>query len=406
MSETQRGGDVYIVDNSDTSWKVSSYLSEWCEISSAIDIATGYFEISALLSLKEQWQKVDNFRILMGDEVSMKTKRAFAQGLRRVTDQLDASLEGEKVQNDFLEGVPAIVEGIRSGKILCRVYRRDKFHAKCYLTHGRAAVIGSYGLVGSSNFTYPGLNDNVELNVQIRGGDVRLLQEWYERHWGDAEDITPEILRTMERHTNPRTPFEVWFKALDEYFRSRELDPDAWDEQASKVFRLLDKYQQDAYRNLLLIAKRNGGAFLCDGVGLGKTFVGLMLIERLVFKEAKQVVLFAPKAAREDVWEPVLHRYLSEVFSGFVNLVIYNHTDLQRQGKWPKEMELTLRQADAVIIDEPTTSATPASKAKGNVSHPVFASCRSICAGVIVPSRSFCSQRPRSTTPSTTFAIW
>jgi hypothetical protein len=30
-------------------------------------------------------------------------------------------------------------------------------------------------------------------------------------------------------------------------------------------------------------------------------FVGLMLIERLVYKEAKQVVLFAPKAAREDV---------------------------------------------------------------------------------------------------------
>lgn len=365
MSDSQRGGDLYIVDNSDNNWKVSSYLSEWCELSTAIDIATGYFEICAFLSLKERWQKVDQFRILMGDEVSMKTKRAFAQGLRRVTDQLDGSLESEKAQNDFLEGVPAIVEGIRAGKIQCRVYRRDKFHAKCYLTHGRAAVIGSYGLVGSSNFTYPGLNDNVELNVQIRGSDVRLLQEWYERHWQDAEEITPEILRTLERHVNPRSPFEIWFKALDEYFRSRELEPDAWDEQKSKVFRLLDKYQQDAYRNLLQIANRNGGAFLCDGVGLGKTFVGLMLIERLVFKEARQVVLFAPKAAREDVWERVLHRYLPEVFSGFVNLVIYNHTDLQRQGKWPREIELTLRQADAVIIDEAHHFRNPGIKGEG-----------------------------------------
>ena len=121
-----------------------------------------------------------------------------------------------------MTGVPALVEALRSGKIQCQVYRKDKFHAKCYLTHGRQAVIGSFGLVGSSNFTGPGLQDNVELNVQIRGNDVKLLQEWYERHWDESEDITAEVLRTFERHTNPRTPFEVWFKALHELLRDLE----------------------------------------------------------------------------------------------------------------------------------------------------------------------------------------
>jgi phosphatidylserine/phosphatidylglycerophosphate/cardiolipin synthase-like enzyme len=195
--------ELFIVDNSDSDWKVRSYLSDWCELSRAIDIATGYFEIGALLSLKEQWRKVDKIRILMGDEVSLKTKRAFTEGLRKVNHRLDASIEGEKVQNDFLDGIPAIVEGIRSGKIDCRVYRRDKFHAKCYLTHGRAAVIGSFGLVGSSNFTYPGLSDNVELNVQVRGNDVRLLQEWYERHWEDSEDVTADTRQPDARRHLP-----------------------------------------------------------------------------------------------------------------------------------------------------------------------------------------------------------
>ena len=347
-----RGGDLFIVDNSEADWKVRSYLSDWCELSSAIDIATGYFEIGALVSLAEKWQTVDHIRILMGDEVSYRTKRAFARGLERIQGQLEQSLEGEKAQNDFLEGVPAIVEAIRSGKIQCRVYRREKFHAKAYITHGRLAVLGSFALVGSSNFTYPGLVENAELNVQIKGPEVGLLQEWYERYWEAAEDITPDILRTVERHTRPRTPFEIWFKALHEFFQGRELEPDAWDEERSVIFKLLDKYQRDAYRNLMAIADRFGGAFLCDGVGLGKTYVGLMLIERLVFKEGKQVVLFAPKAAREDVWEPVLRQYLERVFSGFVNLVIYNHTDLQRRGKWPREIEMTVRDADAVIIDE------------------------------------------------------
>jgi len=88
----------------------------------------------------------------MGDEVILQTKRAFTKGLERIQGQLDDSLETEKKKNDFLEGVPAIVEAIRSGKIQCKVYRKDKFHAKAYITHGRAAVLGSFALVGSSKF--------------------------------------------------------------------------------------------------------------------------------------------------------------------------------------------------------------------------------------------------------------
>lgn len=361
----QSASELFIVDNSDSDWKVRSYLTEWCELSKSIDIATGYFEIGALLSLQEKWQSVDRIRILMGDEVSYRTRRAFEQGLRRVNERLDNSLETEKNQNDFLEGVPAIVEAIRSGKIQCRVYRKEKFHAKAYITHGRAKVIGSFGLVGSSNFTFPGLSDNVELNVQLRGADVGLLQDWYERHWDESEDITPEILRTIERHTQPRTPFEVWFKSLDEFFRGQALTPDLWDQQESKIFRILDKYQQDAYKNLIAIANDFGGAFLCDGVGLGKTFVGLMLLERMVVHEGKRVVLFAPKAAREDVWERVIPRYLPDLNSGFVNFVLFNHTDLQRKNKFQRDLALTLRDADVVIIDEAHHFRNPGIKGEG-----------------------------------------
>ncbi|MCB1922068.1 MAG: helicase, partial [Candidatus Competibacteraceae bacterium] len=198
---------------------------------------TSYFEIGALLALKEKWQQVDRIRILMGDEVSKRTNKAFAEGLRKIADRLDASLESEKVRNDFLAGVPAIVEALRSGKIDCRVYRKDKFHAKAYITHARNKVIGSFGLVGSSNLTYPGLADNVELNVQIRGNDVKLLQEWYERHWVDAQDVTPDILRVVDRQVHPYKPFEVWFKGLHELLRGTMLSPDHWDESMSVMFR-------------------------------------------------------------------------------------------------------------------------------------------------------------------------
>jgi superfamily II DNA or RNA helicase len=362
----ENSAGLFIVDNSDSDWKVRSYLREWCEFSRGIDIATGYFEIGALLALDDKWQAVDRLRILMGDEVSLRTKRAFAEGLRKIGQRLDGSLEAVKTGDDFLTGVPAIVAAIRAGRIECRVYRRDKFHAKAYLTHGRAAVLGSNALVGSSNFTAPGLCENVELNVRIgSSAEVAQLQEWYERHWQEAEDITPDILRTLERHTDPRTPFEVYFKSLDEFFRGEALTPDLWDQQESRVFRLLDKYQQDAYKNLVAIAKNYGGAFLCDGVGLGKTFVGLMLLERMVARDGKRVVLFAPKAAREDVWERVIPKYLPHLNSGFVSFVLYNHTDLQRKGKFQRDLELTLRDADVVIIDEAHHFRNPGIKGEG-----------------------------------------
>ena len=81
---SKTGSELFIVDNSDVDWKVVRYLHDWCQISRAIDIATGYFEIGALLGLKDEWQKVDQIRILMGDEVSRRTRAAFAEGLARV----------------------------------------------------------------------------------------------------------------------------------------------------------------------------------------------------------------------------------------------------------------------------------------------------------------------------------
>ena len=126
MSEDKkkRGGDLFIVDNSDADWKVKRYLHEWADIARAFDIATGFFEIGALLALDGQWQKLEKLRILMGNEVSMRTKKALVAGIEATENTLDKSIENEKEENDFLIGVPAIVEAIRSKQIQCRIYTK------------------------------------------------------------------------------------------------------------------------------------------------------------------------------------------------------------------------------------------------------------------------------------------
>jgi len=370
LSEDKKGqsGDLFIVDNSDIDWKVKRYLQEWADIAHSFDIATGFFEIGALLALDGQWQKLEKLRILMGNEVSMRTKKALVAGIEATKNTLDKSIENEKEENDFLIGVPAIVEAIRSKQIQCRIYTKEKFHAKAYITHAKQAVIGSSALVGSSNLTVPGLTTNVELNIQLRR-EVELLQEWYDRHWKEAEDISEEILKVIERHTREYSPFEVYAKSLREFFRGHEITAGEWElagpeNGGSHVYRVLDQYQKEGYQALMKIARQHGGAFLCDGVGLGKTLIGLMVIERLVMYERKRVVLLVPKAARKPVWEQHLRRYLPHMGGDFSNLVILNHTDLLRTGEFPARFHGIKDMADVFIIDEGHHFRNPGVKGK------------------------------------------
>lgn len=268
MNEEPKGGDLFIVDNSISGWTGLRYLTEWAELAKSFDIATGYFEIGGLLAMEDKWQKLDKIRILMGDETTARSKRAILEAIRSNAEaRLDASLEVEKSDRPFLEGVAAIEAALRDGRIECRVYNKDKFHAKAYITHAKVDVIGAQALVGSSNFTRPGLTKSVELNIQVQSGrEVAQLQEWFDHHWGEAEDVTEDILKVIGRHTEEHTPFEIYAKALQEYFRGHELTSTEWDETRSKMFPVLDQYQKEAYWALNKIARQHGGAFLCDGV--------------------------------------------------------------------------------------------------------------------------------------------
>lgn len=263
MSESgsKVGSDLFIIDNTDSEWDVLRYLAGWCRLSKGLDVASAYFEIGSLLALDGQWQQVDAIRILMGDEVTKKTKTVLTQAL---AGRLDASIEEQKVKDDFLDGVPAIVEAIKIGRIQFRVYRKTKFHAKTYITHSREDVVGSFALVGSSSFTRPGLTSNVELNVQVSGTNVGLLQDWYEHYWEQADDVTAEMLQTIERHVIPFTPFDVWSRSMAELFRHNSPPPDVWAEKHSLIYRLLDGYQRDGYGLLSTAISRASGALTQD----------------------------------------------------------------------------------------------------------------------------------------------
>lgn len=352
--------DLYIIDNNNAERSVKKYLNEWCGISKQMDIATGYFEVGGLLELDGEWQKLNKIRIILGSEVTMRTKEIIDATVAYFLSQLNKSIEEEKDKNEFLLGVPAILDALKSRKIECRVYDKNKFHAKAYITHFRDEyheqfisamnIPSGYALVGSSNFTKAGLTRNIELNVQI-SNNVEELQNWFEENWLNSLDISEAILTTIETQCREYSPYDIYLKSMYEYFKSQGQTVSNWEEQESKIFRILSQYQKDGYNSMVKIANKYKGSFLCDGVGLGKTFIGLMLIERFVKKERRNVVLIVPAAARISVWETTIKKYIPEIFDGFYPFKIINHTDLLLE-KNENLMNKIAEQAECVIIDE------------------------------------------------------
>lgn len=124
-----------------------------------------------------------------------------------------------------------------------------------------------------------------------------------------------------------------------------------WERSESRMYSIIDHYQKEGYHALMKMAEQFNGAFLCDSVGLGKTFIGLMLIERLL-RDRKRVALMVPKSARVPVWEAKIKQFLPGLSGTFSNFVIYNHTDLLRGGDYTRLMDELKEKADVVIIDE------------------------------------------------------
>lgn len=141
----------------------------------------------------------------MGDETTKRTKDHLIKALQEVTDD---NIESVKERDDTLHGLAAVRDAIRNGQIVVRVYDKAKFHAKLNLMHAQNSSRVDFATLGSSNFTNPGLTQNVELNSFITDPTyIEKLNEWYDARWEEASEVKAELLRTIERHLKKYPPF-------------------------------------------------------------------------------------------------------------------------------------------------------------------------------------------------------
>ena len=316
-------------------------------------MATGFFEIGGFVELGDSWKSVGKIRILIGGDTGRTTARA-------VEAAFDDSFDEERLRHDpFLAGSADVIQALRSEQIEVRVYTKRKFHAKAYLAHRSDGPIDLTALVGSSNLTRPGLQQNVELNVHLDADDgseddeestVEQLADWFESYWVDAQPIKDAVLEIITRQTRETTPLEIYGRSLQVLTRDVHSSEE-WEETESTIFPGLAPYQKEAYRGLRQMARQWKGGFLTDGVGLGKTFVGLMLAEYFAVKERLNVLICATKTGQQLVWEPEIKKRLPELVGPFSRVMVTAHTDFSKADAAEVTEQLAAR-VDVVIIDE------------------------------------------------------
>jgi len=121
-----------------------------------------------------------------------------------------------------------------------------------------------------------------------------ILQEWYEKHWNNAEDISAELLKVIERQIHEYSPFEVYTKSCRNFSAATKWLPANGKNQHPKFTQCWTNTRKKVIRRFWK-SPPVGGAFLCDGVGLGKTLIGLMVIERLIYDRKRVIAALSPK---------------------------------------------------------------------------------------------------------------
>lgn len=261
---------------------VIKYLLQREDVRS-LDVAVGYFYLSGLLLIKDEFikfmdEKNGQLRILMGNETNGQTANVLS-GSKYEDYASYISNETQKDTDTIDDGefLARLAGWIKEGRIKVQVYTGDAnyFHAKSYLfaysqdeTHGTA-------IVGSSNFSRNGLEGNTELNV-LSQDNYYALHRWYSNLWlsDETQAFSPDLLKIVKSNISPRDALKRDYKPVNQtYYEFANLYAKPYaklDEQKDWVKELFP-HQRSGVISIKDKLDSFGTAVLADGVGLGKT---------------------------------------------------------------------------------------------------------------------------------------
>ncbi len=333
-------------------------LKEKIQPKSKVSVAAACFSMYAYKELKNQLEKVDEFRFIFTSptfikEKTEKQKREFyIPRLNRENSLYGTEFE-IKLRNEMTQ--KAIAKE-------CADWIRGKAKFKSNVTGENMSGFMTVDS-GEEQTAYLPINGFTTVDIGCERGNnsynmVNRMEapfstqymQLFDMLWNDKDtaynENSPEFIYFM-------TLYNVFSEFLDDI--SEDVLPnEATGFKQSKIWDMLYDFQKDAVLAIINKLEKYNGCILADSVGLGKTFTALAVIKYYENRN-KTVLVLCPKKLSEN-WNTYKDNYVNNpIASDRLNYDVLFHTDLSRNGGFSNGLDLdrlNWGNYDLVVIDE------------------------------------------------------
>ncbi|MFP4692338.1 MAG: helicase-related protein [Halothece sp.] len=257
-------------------------------VETEIRIASGFFTVKGWNLIRKYIG--DKFVYLLIGINEPDQEEARSALIDEIMRELRTGLDQERRQ-----GVQSLVEKMQTEELRLVDARATDHHAKLYL------IDNKFALIASSNLTGKGLITQIEAgSVITEGSELKALIEEFDDYFAQAQDLTAELLRTLQDWLQLRTPWDIYLKTMLAF---ENINP-----PESSYSKKPISYQRDMIAQTLRQLKQYEGSMLVASTGLGKTVVAVNVAIKL--REQKiisHVIVIGPKAVKttweKELWE-------------------------------------------------------------------------------------------------------
>ncbi len=295
-------GRPYLLDNQGDGTlhaDALSYLLDDFAVDHGLSIATGYVNLGGLHHVATAVANGRTVRLLLGVSPTP------GLGSQVPVSRFELALEGLRADRDLARFPPSraaaklvdLDEWLNQPEVEVRRYTDRFLHGKAYLFGNQDDARAA--LVTSANLTGGGLFANLELGlVQYDPQVAQQAVAWFDLLWNEAQDFKTDLRRLLFPDVGLLDPRDIYLRALLELLGLEDDQPDGPTLTALE----LTAFQVDGFQRALRIIEQHHGVIYADGVGTGKTEIGLALIEEYALHRGLHALVVAP-AQLVSYWE-------------------------------------------------------------------------------------------------------
>jgi superfamily II DNA or RNA helicase len=313
-----------------------------------LDIATGFFRIEAWVRLEAAMNQLTSLRLLIGRDPTIRPAESDRIDLiRYFKKNIQEELEKQPLNSKYQNEIERMIAYLQRHDVEVRLF--GAHGDKNQFLHAKAYIFNNYSIVGSSNFTPAGLEGNTELNVVNKIGAIAhdLRHNWFAGFWNDPSvdvDYKTKLIDALNASkfgSKAYTPYQIFLKALYELFKEDTIIG-----ESDRTSLELASFQQEGFERAVRLIERHDGCVIADAVGLGKTFIGLRLLDYYLIKLRKprfvpRALVVCPAQLKKLVWDKKLDEF-------GIKADVISHEEISRQSFNVQDYA----RYDIVVVDE------------------------------------------------------